>query len=136
MRIKYIVILSVLCLFSSVVLAEGPTSTTGIGGLADNITSQFAQIGKLMIAISYIAGVAFAIAAIFKFKQHKDNPTQITLGTPLAMLAIGIMLVFLPLLFGPAGYTVFKEEAEKGAGGFLGGGAMEIPGAQRTGTTP
>ena len=129
MRIKTLVIFSVLCLFSSVGLAD---SSIGIGDLADNNTEQFTQIGKLMIAISYIAGIAFAIAAIFKFKQHKDNPTQITLGTPLAMLAIGIMLVFLPLLFGPAGYTIFKDEAAEGAGGFTGEGIKLLPGDNPT----
>ena len=132
MRIKHLVILSVLCLFGAVGLAATGADDQGIGGLAQNMTSQFKSVGELMIAVSYIAGIAFAIAAIFKFKQHKDNPTQITLGTPLAMLAIGIMLVFLPLLSGPAGYTIFKEKAEEGAGGFLGGGVEEIPGARRT----
>ena len=34
--------------------------------------------------------------AIFKFKQHKDNPTQVPVGTPVAMLAISAALVFLP----------------------------------------
>lgn len=102
-------------------------TSTGLGGIAQNITKSFEDLGKLMIAVSYLAGIGFAIAAIFKFKQHKDNPTQIPLGTPIALLVIGIALVFLPAFFGPAGETVFGDKAE--AGGFTGEGASQLPGA-------
>lgn len=101
-----------------------------LGGIAQNITGSFENIGKLMIAISYVAGIAFAIASIFKFKQHKDNPTQIPLGTPLALLVIGIVLVFLPMLFGPAGQTIFGSGADTATGGFKGEGVSKIPGAK------
>lgn len=94
-----------------------------LGQIATNLTGSFTGIGKLMIAISYIAGIGFAIAAIFKFKQHKDNPTQIPLGTPLAMLAIAIALVFLPSFFKPAGKTL----GVTAAGGFTGSGISGLP---------
>src|SRR3954470_1809963 len=32
------------------------------------------------VCTAYVGGLAFGIASIFKFKQHKDNPTQITLA--------------------------------------------------------
>ncbi len=35
-----------------------------------------AELAKAITAISYVEGLAFVVAAIFKFKQHKDNPTQ------------------------------------------------------------
>jgi Holliday junction resolvasome RuvABC DNA-binding subunit len=38
----------------------------------DNLT----ELAQSITAISYMAGFGFLIAAIFKFKQHKDNPTQ------------------------------------------------------------
>ncbi len=101
-----------------------------IGDIASRITDSFAQIGALIIAVAYIAGIGFVIAAIFKFKQHKDNPTQIPLGTPIAMLVIGIMLVFLPAVFEPAGKTVFGESATELAGGFKGEAAGLLPGAR------
>jgi hypothetical protein len=40
----------------------------------------FVELAQSITAISYRAGFAFVIAAIFKFKQHKDNPTQSPLG--------------------------------------------------------
>lgn len=100
-----------------------------IGSVASRITESFQNIGELIIAVAYIAGIGFAIAAIFKFKQHKDNPTQIPLGTPIAMLVIGIALVFLPAFFEPAGKTVFGDSAADMAGGFKGEAAGKLPGA-------
>jgi hypothetical protein len=34
-----------------------------------------ADLAQSLTAISYLAGFAFVLAAIYKFKQHKDNPT-------------------------------------------------------------
>ncbi len=107
------------------------TTTGGIGGIATQVTTSFSAIGELMIAISYLAGIGFAIAAIFKFKQHKDNPTQIPLGTPLALLVISICLVFLPSFFAPAGETLFGTGGGT-PGGFTGTGAQQLPGAGGT----
>ena len=114
--------------FAGAALAAGSGSANNLGGIADNITKSFESIGHLMIAISYVAGIGFGIGAVFKFKQHKDNPTQIPVGTPLALLAVSICLVFLPALFGPAGNTLFGTGAStSSAGGFEGKGG-NLPG--------
>jgi len=98
----------------------GPVAPKTLGGIATNITTSFEAIGHLLIAIAYIAGIGFGIASIFKFKQHKDNPTQIPIGTPIALLAIAIALLFLPAFFGPAGETLFGSASKTAAGGFEG----------------
>lgn len=95
--------------------------------IATNVTQSFGALGQMMIAIAYLAGIGFTIASIFKFKQHKDNPTQIPIGTPLAMLVIGIVLIFMPMVIKPAGQTIFGDT--KSAGGFKGGGALKLPSA-------
>lgn len=50
----------------------------------------------LTAADGYIAGLGFSIAAILKFKQHKDNPTQIPTGTPISLVFVSPALQFLP----------------------------------------
>ncbi|HJN37773.1 MAG TPA: type IV secretion protein IcmD [Gammaproteobacteria bacterium] len=104
-------------------------TTTGIGGLADNVTGNFQAIGNLFIGTAYIAGIGFGVAAIFKFKQHKDNPTQIPIGTPFALLGVSVMLVFLPGLYQPLGQTIYGKTGGTG-GGFTGTGAEKIPGGK------
>ena len=112
-----------LLLISGLALAD---DTKTLGSIASNITGSFRSIGKLMFAVSFIAGFGFLISGIFKFKQHKDNPTQIPMGTPLAMVVIGAMLVFLPSILKPAGKTMFGESATYG--GFKGAGiTSEFP---------
>lgn len=112
-------------LFAGTVSAQ--VASSGIGQIASNITGQFKALGQLTLAIAFLAGIGFIMAAIFKFKQHKDNPQQIPLGTPIAMLVIGAFLVFLPSLIGPAGTSIFGGSAT--AGGFTGSGIKVVPGA-------
>ena len=110
----------------------GQALAVNIGGIADTITGSFSSIGKLMIATAYIAGMGFSVAAVFKFKQHRDNPTQIPVGTPIALLAIGVVLIFLPGIIAPVGETMFGNSSTNAAGGFTGGGATGIPGGDAT----
>lgn len=77
-----------------------------IGTVAANLTGTFANIAKLITALSYIAGLGFGIGSILKFKQHKDNPQQIPVGTPIALLFVAAALLFLPSVFQIAGATL------------------------------
>ena len=85
------------------------TSLT-IGDVASLITQSFTQLAKLITAGSYLAGLGFSIGAIMKFRQHKDNPTQIPVGTPIAMLFIAASLLFLPSILGVTSQTMFGQE--------------------------
>ena len=103
------------------------TRATTIAGMASNLKAQFRAIGELMTGTAYIAGIGFGISAIFKFKQHKDNPTQVPIGTPFALLAISVLLVFLPGLYKPAAKSIYGTTTNIG-GGFDGAGAQNLPG--------
>ncbi len=115
--------------FATEVLAQGTSGGDTIGTIAARITTSFTSLGQLILAIAFVGGLGFTMAAIFKFKQHKDNPTQIPLGTPIAMLAIGIVLMFLPGIITPAGTTLFGSNAASSAGGLTGqAGLATLPG--------
>lgn len=85
-----------------------------LGQIAGQVTTSFGQIAQLITAGAYIAGMGFALGSILKFKQHKDNPTQIPIGTPIALLFIAAALIFLPTIFGIAGVSVFGAGAASG----------------------
>ena len=93
----------VLVLMATNVLAD----TTSVGALASNIYGNFSRLTKLIIGGSYLAGIGFAVGAIMKFKAHKDQPTQITIGTPVALVFIAAALLFLPTILHIAGGTMF-----------------------------
>jgi intracellular multiplication protein IcmD len=80
---------------------------SGVGSVASTVTSNVASIARLITAASYVAGMAFAVGAIVKFKAHKDNPTQITIGQPIALLFVGAALIFMPTVFKVSGSTLF-----------------------------
>jgi intracellular multiplication protein IcmD len=93
----------VLALISQEAAAGGTT----LGNMASSITKTFSSIGLMITGGSYIAGLAFSIGAIMKFKQHKDNPTQIPIGTPIALVFIAAALLFLPSILSVTGSTMF-----------------------------
>lgn len=123
---KLLLFVSSMALFyvGSVYAAATGAESGSVGEVAETIMTSFTGVGKLMVAIAYLGGFGFTIAAIFKFKQHKDNPTQIPLGTPIALLVIGIALVFVPGILKMGGATTGLTTA----GGFGGAGALEAPG--------
>ncbi|WP_425411908.1 type IV secretion protein IcmD [Legionella massiliensis] len=89
------------------VAIAGEVMATSLGGMASSITGSIGSISKLVTAGSYVAGLGFSLGAIMKFKAHKDNPTQIPIGTPLALTFIAAALLFLPSILGVAGQTMF-----------------------------
>jgi len=82
-------------------------AVSGIGSVAATVTGNFANLARLITAASYVAGLALAVGAIFKFKAHKDNPTQIPIGTPIALLFVAAALLFLPSVLKSTGSTLF-----------------------------
>lgn len=89
-----------------------------LGQMASTITQSFEGLAKLITAGAYMAGIGFVMASMLKFKAHKDNPTQIPIGTPIALLFVGSALIFLPHIFVIAGYTIFGGTS--GAAGISG----------------
>lgn len=107
-QINYKLLLaSCTCFAALLLLSQEASAGETIGTMASSITSTFAQIGNMITGGSYIAGLAFSLGAIMKFKQHKDNPTQIPIGTPIALVFIGAALLFLPSILDVAGNTMF-----------------------------
>lgn len=86
-----------------------------LGDLAEAATGSVSQIVDLVVALCYVSGIGFASAGVLKFKQHKDNPAQVTLGTCFTLLFIGIGLVWLPTLIESTGVTIFGTGAETGS---------------------
>lgn len=91
-------------------------NSADLGTVAETITDTFDSLAMLITAGSYIAGLGFAISAILKFKAHKDNPQQVTVGTPIALLFVAAALIFLPSILGVTGNTLFGVSQGESAG--------------------
>lgn len=86
----------------------GAATNPNAAGVSTNL-SDIASLVKLMTADSYVAGFAFAVGAILKFKAHKDNPTQQSLSVPIVLLFVAAALIFLPSVFRASGATLFES---------------------------
>lgn len=91
-------------------------SGQSLSDIVSTVQGNILTLGPLLTIISYIAGIAFAIAGIVKFKAHKDNPTQVALSQPIVYLAVGAGLLFLPSIMASAGSTVFGSGQATSAG--------------------
>jgi intracellular multiplication protein IcmD len=85
-----------------------------IQAFANNIMRTFSLLRDVMTVAAYAAGVGFSIIGLLKFKAHKDNPAQIPLSTPIALIAVSAGLLFLPTVFDIAGDAVFGSSATAG----------------------
>ncbi|MGB6985596.1 MAG: hypothetical protein WBD74_06410 [Candidatus Aquilonibacter sp.] len=95
------------CTTSAVVTAA--RSTRHADKAVETNVSSYGNIASLITSASYVAGFGFALGAILKFKAHKDNPTQIPVGTPIALVFIAAALLFLPTLLPVTGATDFAS---------------------------
>lgn len=102
--------------FFMCILAGDAAAADDLGSLATNITSSLGKVGLLITGGSYVAGLAFAVGAIMKFKAHKDNPTNVQIGVPIGLTFIAAALLFLPSILNITGGTMFGENANTGGG--------------------
>lgn len=100
----------------SVYAPSGSGGSTGISLLVENVNGGLVSIAQLISQIGFVAGLCFLIASIFKFKQHKDNPTQVPVGTPLSMVAMAAALMFAGNFIAPFGQTIFGSDADTRSG--------------------
>lgn len=115
MRIKFFLASIVMwTLGGGLMLAQASGGDQTLGDLAETATGSIAQIVDLIVALCYVSGIGFASAGVLKFKQHKDNPAQVTLGTCFMLLFIGIGLVWLPTMIEATGVTIFGSGAKTG----------------------
>lgn len=105
---------AIFCLFA----VTDVFAVSGIATIATNVTSNLAAVAKLITAGAYVAGFGFAVAAIVKFKAHKDTPTQVHISQPIVLLFVGAALIFVPSVFGTTGSTLFGgAKAQAGVSG-------------------
>jgi intracellular multiplication protein IcmD len=117
---KYLsLIISLLFVTCSVFAADD------LGSLATNVIKSLDPITKLLTAGAYVGGTTFFIVAVFMFKQHKENPTQVPLSKPMMILAMSSALIFLPSFIGSVSQTIFGGSQSASPEGFQPGSSSQ-----------
>lgn len=108
-KLSYILIGLIFVLYGAVSFAaEGAPGTKeqGLAAIFDNLSESFPGFTALIFQLSIIVGLCFAVAAIFKFKQHKDNPAQVTVGQPIGLLLLAGAVMWLPFVIQTIGASL------------------------------
>ena len=105
-------ILRLIIALSNIALTFAQSEDLTVGDMANNLTSILNPTGSIIIGGAYLAGLVIFISAVFKFKQYKDNSTQIPIGTAFALFALSVALIFLPGLYTMTGQTLFGAEPD------------------------
>lgn len=80
-----------------------------LGDIANFATSNVEPIVRFITALSYAIGVGFALIALLKLKQHRDNPQSVQLSQPIFMIFVAVALIWLPQVFGTVAQTLFNS---------------------------
>jgi len=108
---KYILMACLLGAVSHVFAAQDLTKIAG------NVEGNVRSLASLLVVVSYIAGIGFALAGLLQFKAHKDNPAQVPLSKPMVYIGVGAALLFLPSILESAGETIFGgDQSSAGQG--------------------
>lgn len=112
MKKKYMALILGVIVCAGVGVAFAASGTTagnpsGIGGIASQVKSNLGKIAQFVTALSYVAGMALAIAGLAKLKGHKEAPTQVPISTGIVLIFLAAALMFIPSIFSSAGGTLF-----------------------------
>lgn len=107
--------LNSMLLFSGLVAALAlpmSANAASLGDIANNITNSLQGVGGLAGAIGYVVGFFFLLGAIFKFKQHGDNPEHHPIRHPIILFACAVLCVFMTSVLTTGGETIFSGDRQ------------------------
>ena len=75
-----------------------------MGDMADWVMGPVNGLGKIFGYICLIGGVGMILGSFLQYRAHRENPSQVRLGTPVFLLVVGIILIILPFIGVLVGY--------------------------------
>lgn len=93
----------------------------GLADVSDELQGQLGTIPILFTSASYVMGVGFTIAGLFKLKEYVDDPTSGNMKNALIRLALGATLILLPFVIETSADTVSADDGDAFARGAVDG---------------
>lgn len=90
------------------------TDGVAMSSIKASVSGSMENISYIINAIAILGGIAFFVAFAFKAKQHRDNPTQVTIGQPLMYLFLAIVLATLPWFISTSKRMVYGGSSSVG----------------------
>ena len=72
------------------------TSDKSVGTIAQEAATDILQTTGLISVLFYVVGAILVGVGLLKLKRHSDQPQQVTLGSGLMWIFIGVALIVAP----------------------------------------
>ena len=82
-------------------------SGIALTSLNKTVSTSILNMSSLLQDVAIICGVCFVLASLFKFHQHKLNPTQVPISQGVTLLLVGAALTVFPLIVGTVERATF-----------------------------
>ncbi|PPC84769.1 MAG: hypothetical protein CTY35_00160 [Methylotenera sp.] len=120
MKFKQLPKLTAVLLASSFMLIPEIAAADTLGVIANRVVTSIQGVTSLAGAIGYMVGFFFILGAVFKFKQHGDNPEQYPIRTPIFLVLAALMAIFMTSVATTGKDTVWgsggQSQGSSGAG--------------------
>lgn len=90
--------------------ASHAATATGIGSIADSVNSNVQAFVPLIVILAFLGGLFFAVSAILKMKDAKENPRDNPPGTIALNWAAAVFLIGLGSIIGLMSNTFGVDE--------------------------
>lgn len=98
-------------------MASSLSEGIALSSITANVNTTVSEMSKILTDIALIAGIGFILASLFKFHQHKLNPTQIPISQGVTLLLIGAALTLFVVMLPTAKRAVFGSAPMATIGG-------------------
>ena len=105
-------ILGTLAIAAIAAIAAEPALAGQVSDMIENTGNQMQAVPVYINYVSYIIGVALAVAGIAKLKAHADNPGQTSIKDGIGRLLAATAFISLPYML-----TVLRASSEVGTTG-------------------
>lgn len=109
-------------LFAAAVLAWADTTVwaqstdKSIGDLATEGATDLVALTGLVSVLFYVVGAILVGVGLLKIKRHSDQPQQVTLGSGLMWIFIGVCLIVAPWIINAVAETFGADAGGAGPG--------------------
>jgi intracellular multiplication protein IcmD len=115
--IKFFIILAAVVSLFVLETASAGTSGIALSTITTHVNKSVSEMAKILADVAVVAGVAFILAAFFKFHQHKLNPQQVPISQGVTLLLIGAGLTLFVVMLPTAKRAIFGSAEMTKIGG-------------------
>ncbi len=81
-----------------VLLYNKALAAPSVADISDNLLGTTRGLHDFIQGVSLVAGVGLLLGSFIQYRDHKRNPNQVRLSTPVVFFILGLTLVALPYI--------------------------------------